>query len=68
MPFKLGWQEILLILVIVLLIFAVGKLPQIKTAIREWFKRFRRAKSAEDTGEENKAQNIAESTEHKKQS
>lgn len=45
MPFRLGWPEIVIILVIVLIIFGVGKLPQIGGAIGKSIKEFRKAKS-----------------------
>ena len=41
MPFKLGPLEIILILVIVLVIFGVGKLPQIGSALGKTMKAFK---------------------------
>ncbi len=43
MPFKLGPWEIGLILVIILVIFGVGKLPQIGGAVGRSVREFRRA-------------------------
>jgi sec-independent protein translocase protein TatA len=48
MPFKLGWGEIALLLVIVLIIFGVGKLPQIGGAIGKSIKEFRKARMEDD--------------------
>ncbi len=39
----LGWPEILLILVIVLIFFGVGKLPQVGGAIGKGMREFRQA-------------------------
>ena len=49
MPFRLGPWEIGLILVIVLVVFGVGKLPQIGGAVGRSVREFRRA-----THDENK--------------
>jgi sec-independent protein translocase protein TatA len=40
---ELGWPEILLILVIVLIVFGVGKLPQVGGAIGKGIREFRKA-------------------------
>ena len=47
MPFRMGGWEIALILVIVLIIFGVGKLPQIGGAMGKGIREFRRNKSEE---------------------
>jgi sec-independent protein translocase protein TatA len=51
MPFKLGPLEIILILVIVLVIFGVGKLPQIGSALGKTMKAFKTGQ-ADDEEEE----------------
>jgi len=43
-----GWPEILLILVIVLVIFGVGRLPQVGGAIGKSIREFRKARQGED--------------------
>ena len=43
-----GWPEALIILVIVLVIYGVGKLPQIGGAIGKSIKEFRKAKEGLD--------------------
>ena len=48
MPFNLHWPEIVLILVIVLIIFGAGKLPQIGSSIGKSIKEFRKARSEEE--------------------
>jgi len=40
---RLGWPEIILILVIVLIVFGVGKLPQVGGAIGKGIREFRKA-------------------------
>lgn len=55
MPFRLGWPEIVIILVIVLIIFGVGKLPQIGGAIGKSLKEFRKAKNMETEEEKPEA-------------
>ena len=52
MPFRLGPWEIGLILVIILIVFGVGKLPQVGGAIGKGMRSFRKAQSGEDEEEE----------------
>ncbi len=52
MPFRLGPWEIGLILVIVLIVFGVGKLPQVGGAIGRGLRSFRKAQAGEDEEEE----------------
>ena len=52
MPFRMGPLEIALILVIVLIVFGVGKLPQVGGAIGKGVRAFRKAQSGEDEEEE----------------
>ncbi len=54
MPFRLGPWEIGLILVIILIVFGVGKLPQVGGAIGKGMRAFRKAQSGEDEEEEEK--------------
>ena len=49
---KFGGWEILLILVIVLIVFGVGKLPQVGNAIGKGIRAFRRGQSGEKSEEE----------------
>lgn len=48
MPFRLGGWEIALILVIVLVIFGAGKLPQVGNALGKSIREFRKAKTEDD--------------------
>ncbi len=57
----LGWPEILLILVIVLIVFGAGKLPQIGGAIGKGIHEFRKAQRGDDEDSHNKAVVAAES-------
>jgi sec-independent protein translocase protein TatA len=63
MPFGLHWPEIILILVIVLIIFGVGKLPQIGGAIGKSIKEFRKAKTGDVSDDKNISKETAEKTE-----
>jgi len=50
----MGWPEIALILAIVLIIFGVGRLPQVGGAIGKGLRMFRKAAKGEDESEEEK--------------
>ncbi len=52
MPFRMGPLEIGLILVIILVIFGVGKLPQVGGAIGKGMRAFRKGQRGEDEEEE----------------
>ena len=52
MPFRMGPLEIGLILVIILILFGVGKLPQVGGAIGKGLHAFRKGQSGEDVEEE----------------
>ena len=53
MPFRLGPWEIALILAIILIVFGVGKLPQVGGAIGKGLRAFRKGQAGEeDEGEE----------------
>ena len=42
MPFNMGWPEIVIILVIVIIIFGVGKLPQIGSSVGKGIREFKK--------------------------
>ena len=46
-----GWMEVALILVIILIVFGVGKLPQVGGALGKGIREFRKAKSGEDSSD-----------------
>ncbi len=48
MPFKLGPWEIALILMIILIVFGVGKLPQVGGSIGKAIRNFRQSQKGED--------------------
>ena len=52
MPFRMGPWEIGLILVIILIVFGVGKLPQVGSAVGKGLRAFRKAQHGEVDGEE----------------
>jgi len=59
----IGPMEIGLVLVIILIIFGVGRLPQVGGAIGKSIREFRKARSGEE--EEDKDKDVAKSTEAK---
>ena len=52
MPFRMGPWEIALILAIIVIVFGVGKLPQVGGAIGKGLHSFRKGQSGEDDEEE----------------
>jgi len=54
-----GIWEIILILVIILIIFGVGKLPQVGNAIGKGLRSFKKAQSGEEDEEEKKVANAS---------
>jgi sec-independent protein translocase protein TatA len=59
----LGWPEIILILVIVLIVFGVGKLPQVGGAIGKGMREFRKAARGDFDEEDRPTKLGKESTE-----
>ena len=47
----LGWQELLIILVIIMIFFGAGKLPEIAKSLGQGVKAFREESSAPATGD-----------------
>lgn len=62
MPFHMGPLEIGIILVIILIIFGVGKLPQVGGAIGKSISEFRKGRSGEED-DKSKEKDIAQSSE-----
>ena len=52
MPFRLGPLEIGLILVIILIVFGVGRLPQVGGAIGKGIRNFKKAQAGGDVEED----------------
>ncbi len=52
MPFRIGPWEIGLILTIILIVFGVGKLPQVGGAIGKGLRAFRKGQAGEEVEEE----------------
>lgn len=64
MPFRLGPVELILILVVVMLLFGVGKLPQVGQAMGNAVRQFRQSQN--DAGKDDAAA-VAETEEDAKQ-
>jgi len=64
---KVGWPEIVLILVIVLIIFGAGKLPGIGKALGESIREFKSSSKGDTTGltDEEKALALKQASEAK---
>lgn len=54
MPFKIGPMEIGLIVLVILIVFGVGKLPQVGGAIGKSLREFRKGQLGEDDEAETK--------------
>lgn len=52
MPFRMGPWEIALILAVILIVFGVGKLPQVGGAVGRGLRAFRRGQAGEEAEEE----------------
>ncbi len=52
MPFRMGPWEIGLILVVILIVFGVGKLPQVGSALGKGMRAFRKGQQGEDDMED----------------
>ena len=52
MPFRMGPWEIALIVLVILIVFGVGKLPQVGGAVGKGLRAFRKGQSGEDVDEE----------------
>ncbi len=52
MPFRLGPMELIIVLVIVMIIFGVGKLPQVGGALGKAIREFRKSQSDKDEAEQ----------------
>ncbi len=68
MPFRIGPWEIALVLVIILIVFGVGKLPQVGGAIGKGLRAFKRGQSGEDDEGEEKEKPKPKKTARKKTS
>lgn len=56
MPFNLGPFELLIILVIIIIVFGVGRLPEVGGAIGKGLREFRRATTGVEESEEGEKQ------------
>ncbi len=63
---RLGWPEILLVLAIILIVFGVGKLPQVGSSIGKGIREFRKASRGEIEEDAKKTDVSTATTEPKK--
>jgi sec-independent protein translocase protein TatA len=56
MPFRIGPTELIIVLVIVMIIFGVGKLPEIGGAMGKAIREFRKTQKADLVEEESKTE------------
>ena len=66
MPFRMGPWEIGLIVVIILIVFGVGKLPQVGGAVGKGLRAFKKGQQGEDVEEEEVEKPRAKKAVHKK--
>ena len=66
MPFHIGPWEIALILVIILIVFGVGKLPQVGGALGKGIRAFKKGQRGEDDEEEEVKKSQTKKTTHQK--
>ena len=50
MPFGLGWQELVIVLVIIMIIFGAGKLPEVAKSLGQGVKEFKQESGAATDG------------------
>ena len=67
MPFGIGWQELLIVLVIVLVIFGASRVPEVGRALGKGIREFRSSVTGKDeeTKDEPKAEEKSEATSEK---
>lgn len=66
MPFRMGPWEIGMIVLVILIVFGVGKLPQVGGAIGKGMRAFRKGQSGDDETEEDKEEPRSKKTIAKK--
>ncbi|MCL6583085.1 MAG: twin-arginine translocase TatA/TatE family subunit [bacterium] len=64
MPFGIGLTELLVILIIVLIIFGAGKLPEIGSGLGKAIRNFKDATSSSSGGSQVERNKIAETTQN----
>jgi len=67
MPFRMGPWEIALIVLIILIVFGVGKLPQVGGAVGKALREFRKGQRGEFESEEPKLEGTASQKATKRQ-
>jgi len=67
MPFKIGPIEIVLILVIILVVFGVGKLPQVGAAVGKSIRAFKEGQTGDEEEAKTPRRKLAKKTTRKAQ-
>ena len=67
MPFRVGPTELIIILVIVLIVFGVGRLPEVGGALGKGIRAFRRGQAGEEDVDGAEAKAKEEETSDKKE-
>ena len=68
MPFRVGPTELIIVLVIVLIVFGAGRLPEVGGALGKGIRAFRRGQSGEDGDDDaDEAKSKEEETSDKKE-
>ena len=58
MPFRIGPVELILIIVVLMLIFGVGKLPQVGDAMGKAVRQFRKSQESSLEGDSSEDENV----------
>ncbi len=64
--FGMGWQELVIVLIIVVIIFGVGKLPEIGSALGRGIKNFKKSMNEQNEITDNSSKKEEEKEEDKK--
>ncbi|MFC1871369.1 twin-arginine translocase TatA/TatE family subunit [Chloroflexota bacterium] len=67
MPFRVGPWEIGLVLLIILIVFGVGKLPQVGGAVGKGLREFRKGQRGESDSEDDETKKVASQKEPESQ-
>ena len=60
MPFHVGPTELIIVLVIIMIIFGVGKLPQVGGALGKGLREFRKGQKDGDSGDDSSSDNASD--------
>ncbi len=60
MPFHIGPTELIIVLVIIMIIFGVGKLPQVGGALGKGLREFRKGQKDADSGDDSSSESASD--------